>query len=166
MTKAEFIERYGAEKYEERKNRTAEALRKKYKEDPDFRQRQINGATARCMTRYNSDAEFRTEKKKQNLENCKERYKTDFEYRLRNTALKYVREGELELIENYEQAKAENFNQWVVHHRLEISINNEVVHSQESLKRLNMFFNRPYYELIFMKLDDHARMHRLAEKQN
>lgn len=69
---------------------------------------------------------------------------------------------EYEKIENYELAKADNFEGWEVHHRLEISINGEEVHTMKSLKRLNMYYNRPYFELIYLKTVDHTALHMAA----
>lgn len=63
-------------------------------------------------------------------------------------------------IENYELAKADNFEGWDRHHRLELTINGEFAHSHESLKRLNMYYHRPYFELIFLKQSEHNRLHR------
>lgn len=69
---------------------------------------------------------------------------------------------EYEKIENYELAKADDFEGWQVHHRLEISINGEEVHTAKSLKRLNMYYNRPYFELIYLKTADHTALHMAA----
>lgn len=64
-------------------------------------------------------------------------------------------------IENYELAKADNFVGWVCHHRLELTVNNEYAHGKEDLIRLGMYYNRPYFELVFMKDKDHRRLHGL-----
>lgn len=63
-------------------------------------------------------------------------------------------------IENYNEALADNFIGWDCHHRLELTINGEFAHTHDSLKRLNMYYNRPYFELIFLKQIDHNRLHR------
>ena len=62
-------------------------------------------------------------------------------------------------IENYDLAEADNFIGWECHHRLELTINREFAHSHESLKRLNMYYHRPYFELIFLKEIEHNRLH-------
>jgi hypothetical protein len=62
-------------------------------------------------------------------------------------------------IENYELAKADNFEGWEIHHRLEISLDNEEVHSLKSLKRLGMYYDRPYFELIFLTTSEHTALH-------
>lgn len=70
----------------------------------------------------------------------------------------YCRDG-LEKIENYEQAISDKENKWAIHHRLEFTINGEFAHTKKELKRLGMYYHRPYFELIFMKSEDHKRLH-------
>lgn len=74
------------------------------------------------------------------------------------------REGEQHLIENYELAKADNFKGWVLHHRLEFDLEGNEVHTPESLNRLGMYYNRPYFELIYLTRSEHNRIHRLNKK--
>lgn len=62
-------------------------------------------------------------------------------------------------IENYESAQRDNFKGWVLHHRLEISLDGQEVHTPATLERLNMYWHRPYFELIFMKRGDHIILH-------
>lgn len=38
-------------------------------------------------------------------------------------------------IENYELAKADNFKDWCIHHRLELTLDNEYAHSRADLIR-------------------------------
>lgn len=58
-----------------------------------------------------------------------------------------------EQIENYEKAKAENFHSWVIHHKLGIDM------SRKQLIDLDLYYDRPIDELIFMKKSDHSRLH-------
>lgn len=67
-------------------------------------------------------------------------------------------------IENYDLAKADNFEGWECHHRLELTINGEFAHSHKSLKRLNMYYHRPYFELIFLTEQEHNRLHLCGKK--
>ena len=69
---------------------------------------------------------------------------------------------EYEKIENYELVKADNFEGWEIHHRLELTINGEEVHNVKSLKRLNMYYHRPYFELIYLTTSDHTALHARA----
>lgn len=145
MTKAEYIERYGIEWYE-----THKAL-----------------WNARAKERYNNDIEYReTIKNKCNTirkRRHKELYNKDEEYTLNHRLERmhrYCRAGEYELIENYELAKADNFKDWCIHHRLELTLNGEYAHSTEELKRMNMYYNRPYFELIFLTRKEHNKLHK------
>jgi len=67
-------------------------------------------------------------------------------------------------IENYEKAINDNSQIWVCHHRLELTLNNEEALSQKDLKRLNMFYKRPYFELIFLTKKDHDALHNFGFK--
>lgn len=62
-------------------------------------------------------------------------------------------------IENYEQAINDKVNKWVCHHRLELTLDGEEALSKAELKRMNMYYHRPYFELIFMKDVDHRKLH-------
>ena len=75
----------------------------------------------------------------------------------RKKAVAYCKD-DISLIENYQEAK-ESPELWVCHHRLEVTLNGELALSFEELVRLNMYYKRPYYELIFMKKSDHQALH-------
>ena len=66
-------------------------------------------------------------------------------------------------IENYEKALADDFKNWEVHHRLETHNSDgerrEVDISVEELKALDMYYNRPADELIFLTIYEHSRLH-------
>ena len=68
-----------------------------------------------------------------------------------------------ENIENYDKAKADDFKNWEVHHRLETHNSDgerrEVDISVEELKALDMYYNRPADELIFLTIYEHSRLH-------
>lgn len=66
-------------------------------------------------------------------------------------------------IENYDLAINDN-KKWDLHHRLEFTINDEIAHSKEDLIRLDMYYNRPYFELIFLPRKDHIRLHNNGNK--
>lgn len=53
---------------------------------------------------------------------------------------RYCSDG-IEHIENYANALADGFKGWCIHHRL------------------GMYFDRPSFELIFMRVVDHRRLH-------
>ena len=64
-----------------------------------------------------------------------------------------------ENIENYEKALADNFVGWECHHRLETHTpdgeRREVDIGYKELKVLNMYYNRPAEELIFLTIKEH-----------
>ena len=65
---------------------------------------------------------------------------------------------QLELVENYAAAKAENFKGWCIHHRLEIQPDGTRMSRQE-LKDKDLYFNRPASELVFMRCEEHTSLH-------
>ena len=67
-------------------------------------------------------------------------------------------------IENYDLAKADNFEGWVCHHRLELTPDGEFALSREQLKMHDMYYNRPYYELIFLRRSEHSKLHMQSQK--
>ena len=68
-----------------------------------------------------------------------------------------------ELIENYELAKKGNFKGWDCHHRLETHTSDGekrlVDLTKEELKALDMYYNRPPQELIYLKKREHTKLH-------
>ena len=73
-------------------------------------------------------------------------------------AKKYCRD-ELSKIENYDKAIADTTQTWDLHHRLELTLDGEFALSQKQLKMHDMYYNRPYYELIFLTHSEHRRLH-------
>ena len=71
----------------------------------------------------------------------------------------------LELVENYQQAKVEDFKGWCIHHRLEIQPDGTRVSMQE-LKDKDLYFHRPASELVFMRFRDHSALHMLGNSFN
>ena len=66
-------------------------------------------------------------------------------------------------IENYEKAKADNFKNWEIHHRLETHTSDGerrlVNISMGELKALDMYWHRPAEELIFLTESEHNTLH-------
>ena len=62
-------------------------------------------------------------------------------------------------IENYEEAMNDKTQTWHCHHRLELTLDGEFALSREQLKMHDMYYNRPYYELIFLTQSEHRRIH-------
>lgn len=62
-------------------------------------------------------------------------------------------------IENYEQAINDKENMWECHHKLELTLDGEFVHTPKSLRRLGMYYKRPYFELTFLTKSQHKKLH-------
>lgn len=71
---------------------------------------------------------------------------------------KYCRD-DISKIENYEQAINDKEHKWDCHHRLELTLDGEYAHNIEDLKRMGMYYDRPYFELIFIKHSEHVSLH-------
>ena len=81
MTKAEMIKRYGIEWYNDFKERCKENNKKRYKNDPEYRDYQISYQNEYHKVRCKNDPEYRDYYVKYSKEYQKERYKNDPEYR-------------------------------------------------------------------------------------
>ena len=62
-------------------------------------------------------------------------------------------------IENYEKAINDKTQTWHLHHRLELTLDGEFALTAAQLKMHDMYYNRPYYELIFLTPSEHRRLH-------
>jgi len=58
-------------------------------------------------------------------------------------------------IENYQEAVNDSSQTWHCHHRFEIEYNL----SKIDLQALGFYFNRPFYELIFLTPEEHMSLH-------
>ena len=75
-------------------------------------------------------------------------------------AHKYCRD-DLYKIENYDKAIADTTQTWHLHHRLELTLDGEFALTHKQLKMHDMYYNRPYYELIFLTRSEHTRLHNM-----
>lgn len=82
-----------------------------------------------------------------------------------NYLKKYCKD-DISKIENYDKAISDNTQVWDCHHRLELTLEGEFAHNPEDLKRLGMYYNRPYFELIFLTHTEHLRLHYKANPLN
>ena len=71
---------------------------------------------------------------------------------------KYCSE-DISLIENYYEA-INSDEVWDCHHRLEIELNK----TPKELQKLNLYYNRPAKELIFLTHSEHSRLHRIGNQ--
>ena len=71
----------------------------------------------------------------------------------------------IENVENYERAKANNFECWICHHRLETHFSDGTERpknaqiSVEELIALGIYYHRPAEELIFLTIKEHQNVH-------
>jgi len=76
----------------------------------------------------------------------------------------FCKSGEETLIENYTKAKADGFIGWARHHRLETHNSDGerriVDLTVKELKALGCYYNRPATELIWLKEEEHYRLHK------
>ena len=74
----------------------------------------------------------------------------------------------IENVENYEKAEKVNFKGWHCHHRLETHNSDGerrlVDITAKELIALEMYYNRPATELIFLTSTEHNRLHRKGKK--
>lgn len=69
---------------------------------------------------------------------------------------------DISLIENYDKAIADKNNMWHCHHRLEIQ--EDKILSRQELKDMDLYYNRPASELIFLTSFDHRSLHHKGKK--
>lgn len=73
-------------------------------------------------------------------------------------AEKYCKD-DITKIENYYNAINDTENIWELHHRLELTLDNDFANTKTDLIRFNMYYNRPYFELIFLSKTVHRQLH-------
>lgn len=76
---------------------------------------------------------------------------------------RYCRD-DISKIENYEQA-INDTETWVCHHRLGLTLDGEKACTKEDLIRFGMYYNRPYFELIFLPKKEHDALHSKARTE-
>lgn len=76
----------------------------------------------------------------------------------KDSVKRYCRE-DIQNIENYSEAVSDMVNMWECHHRLELTLDGEPACCRADLIRYGMYYNRPAFELIFVKPDEHLLMH-------
>ena len=67
---------------------------------------------------------------------------------------------DISLIENYHQAIADEERTWDIHHRRESDENGRTLFTGKQLIDMNLYFNRPASELVFVTRSMHWKLHR------
>ena len=135
MTKDQMIARYGEAYYEEYKK----TQRDRYRNNPDYHERHRK----QVIAHYTGNPEIIERRNKCSQEHNMKRYCCE----------------PLSHIENYEEAKKDNFKGWIIHHRLELTDTGEFLHHPEDLMLLGVYWKRPAKELIFMRRSEHTSIH-------
>lgn len=81
-------------------------------------------------------------------------------------AAKYCRD-DIRTIENYEFAVSDTEHMWQCHHRLELEVlpdGRVIRRTVAQLKACNHYYNRPACELIFLREDEHKKLHMSGNK--
>lgn len=98
----------------------------------------------------------------------KERYRNDSEYRGYKRARqmgRYVEDDRIDLVENYELAAQDNLDGWDIHHRLELHPDGSIRFTRRSLIKLDLYYNRPPSELIWLRESEHVSLHNSARSR-
>lgn len=140
MKKLEFIERYGEEAY----NRHVNKIKEWNKDHPIKNSAHV---------------------KKWQIVHAEEARKKCLKWSRNNKSMfAFCISEEIEEIENYKVAKENDFKGWCIHHRLETHNSDgkkRIVNlTVEELKELDMYFNRPAKELIFLTRSEHSKLHK------
>lgn len=160
MTKNEFIAKYGEAAYEEDKLRArkwakdhkeqCKQLAKKWKEEHKEQCKQLK---KKCYEKHKEQYNQSVKKwKEEHKEQYKQSVKKWKEDRRINGCTAYCTKN-YELIENYELAKADNFNhkKWHLHHRL------ENYWSKSTLKRKGLYYGVNPEALIWLPYEEHMK---------
>lgn len=147
MRKEEYIERYGKEAWEHHLMISREWIKKNKQKHHD--------ATIKCRKQNNEY--YKNYTKEWNKNNRLLHSKLSGK-----TFQSFCIESEWELIENYKLAKADNFIGWHCHHRLELHPDYSIRFTADSLKKLDLYYNRPARELIFLTHAEHTRIHSIG----
>lgn len=169
MNKQEYIDKYGEEAYENHKIKAREYHRihgsnyikkteyiEKFGEDAwqEFLYKKREQYKSNPTSRRNAGAKWKEKNHAYNMKINKKTYQA------------FCVESEWPLIENYELAKADNFKGWDCHHRLELHPDYSVRFNKKSLQDLDLYYNRPANELIFLTHAEHARIHSIGRGIN
>lgn len=144
MTKKEFIEKYGEEKYKKMIDYNRENHRKHRETDPNWEKERYKKKYKKVKAKNDANPELKIKLSVN---------------RVRLKQQSYVENGRVDLIENYEKALADNFNSWEIHHKIELHPDGSVRYTSKSLKELDLYYNRPATELIWMTTFEHNSLH-------
>ena len=180
MTKKEFIDRYGKEAYQRRleyqkqhyhqHREERKQYREQHREERKQYQKQYNHQYREEYKQYQKQyreqhREERKQYQKQYREQHREQHREEKKQWCRKhiSMFAYCIPEQIEQIENYQFAKKDNFDGWNIHHRLETHTSDGekrlVNLSKAELIALDMYYNRPANELVFLTKSEHTSLH-------
>ena len=77
-----------------------------------------------------------------------------------NKLAKMYCSDDVALIENYRDAIADEERMWDIHHRRECDSEGRTLFTKKQLIEMNLYFNRPASELVFVTRAMHLKLHR------
>lgn len=155
MTKQEYIDRYGIEVYEEYKQKR----RLYYKENKEHYLEMNKRYTLQNKEKVDAkNKRWRDNNKEHHYQSTKKCREKNIEWNLGRICT------DLHSVENYELASADNFNGWILHHRLELHPDYSLRYSKNALVKIDLYYHRPPEELIFVPVGEHVAMHAKTRK--
>ena len=67
---------------------------------------------------------------------------------------------DISLIDNYHEAISDQTKMWDIHHRRECDENGKTLFTKKQLIEMNLYYNRPASELVFVTRSMHNKLHR------
>ena len=171
MTKKEYIEKYGEEAYQRRLEWNRKYC-KQHKEEineqhKQYREQHREERNQLCKEYREQHREEINQYQKEYREQHRGEYKQHKKQwnRKHISMFAYCIPEQIEQIENYQFAKKDNFDGWCIHHRLETHNSDGekrlVNLSRAELKALDMYYNRPANELVFLTASEHIKLHKI-----
>lgn len=166
MTKKEYIEKYGEEAYRKHLEQQKQHYQQHREEKKQYYQQHREEIRERQNQYDQQHIEEKKEYKKQYYQQHREEKREHYKQyqRKHKQMFAYCIPEQIEQIENYELAKKDNFDGWHIHHRLETHNSDGekrlVNLSRTELIALDMYYNRPANELVFLTISEHIKLHR------
>lgn len=166
MTKKEFIDRYGKEAYQRHLEYNRQ-YREQHREEIKQYNHQYNH---QHIEEYKQYREQHRDEIKQYKKQYNHQHREEINQYQKQWCRKYISmfayciPEQREQIENYDLAKADDFQGWHIHHRLETHNSDGekrlVNLSRAELITLDMYYNRPANELVFLTKSEHMKLHK------
>ena len=167
MTKKEYIEKYGEEAYQ----RCLEWNRKYCQQHREERKQRCKEYREQHREEYKQYQKQYREQHRDEIKEYKEQHRGEYKQHQKQWNRKHIHmfayciPEQIEQVENYQFAKKDNFDGWHIHHRLETHNSDGekrlVNLTRAELKALDMYYNRPANELVFLTASEHMKLHKI-----